>query len=111
MKFSIKSGSPEKARGACVVVGIFENCKLSAAAESIDVASKKYLSKLMQQGDMDGKAGTTLLLHSVAGVQATRVLLVGLGNENSFAEAQYRTAIATAVKQLNSQGGQDAALF
>ena len=111
MKFSIKSGSPEKARSACVVVGIFENCKLSAAAESIDVASKKYLSKLMQQGDMDGKAGTTLLLHSVAGVQATRVLLVGLGNENSFAEAQYRTAIATAVKQLNSQGGQDAALF
>jgi leucyl aminopeptidase len=32
MEFSIKSGSPEKQRSGCVVVGVFEGRKLSASA-------------------------------------------------------------------------------
>ena len=111
MKFSIKSGNPEKLRSACVVVGIYEDRKLSDAAKRIDAVSKKYLTKLMHQGDMDGKLGTTLLLHGVAGVESPRVLLVGLGSEKAFAESAYRTAVSNAVKQLNSQGGEDAAIF
>ena len=33
MEFTIKSGSPEKQRSACVVVGVFDNRKLSLSAE------------------------------------------------------------------------------
>ena len=36
MEFSIKSGSPEKQRSACVVVGVYETRKLSLAGEMID---------------------------------------------------------------------------
>ena len=32
MEFTIKSGSPEKQRSACVVVGVFDNRKLSLSA-------------------------------------------------------------------------------
>jgi leucyl aminopeptidase len=39
MEFTIKSGSPEKQRSACVVVGVFDNRKLSLSAELIDRAS------------------------------------------------------------------------
>ena len=63
VEFSIKSGSPEKQRSACVVVGVFEPRKLSEAAHIIDQASGEYLSDLLRRGDMEGKAGTTLLLH------------------------------------------------
>ena len=34
MEFSIKSGAPERGRGGCVVVGVFEPRKLSSAAAS-----------------------------------------------------------------------------
>ena len=35
MEFSIKSGSPEKQRSGCVVVGVFEGRKLSLSAQAI----------------------------------------------------------------------------
>ena len=33
MEFSIKSGSPEKQRTGCVVVGVYEGRKLTAAGQ------------------------------------------------------------------------------
>ena len=93
MEFSIKSGSPEKQRTACVVVGVFEHRKLSLAAELIDRVSGYYLSDILRRGDMDGKLGTTLLLHNVPNTLCDRVLLVGLGKEREFRDKEYRDAV------------------
>lgn len=111
MEFSIKSGSPEKQRSACVVVGVFDSRKLSLAAELLDNASRGYLSELLRRGDMEGKVGNTLLLHKVPGTEADRILLIGLGKEREFREKEYRTAIATAVRTLNETGGFDGTLY
>lgn len=111
MEFSIRSGSPEKQRSACVVVGVFEPRKLSVPAEIIDNAARGYISDLLRRGDMEGKAGSTLLLHNVPGSLADRVLLVGLGKEKEFRDKEYRNAIATAVRTLNETGGFDGTLF
>ena len=70
MEFTIKSGSPEKQRSACVVVGVFDNRKLSLSAELIDRASNGYISEIIRRGDMEGKLGATLLLHNVRGTLA-----------------------------------------
>ena len=110
MEFSIKSGSPEKQRSACVVVGVFETRKLSTAAELVDNAARGYLGDLIRRGDMEGKLGSTLLVHNVPGTLADRVLLVGLGKEKEFREKEYRSAIAAAVKTLNETGGFDGTL-
>jgi len=59
---------------------------------------------------MQGKPGTTLLLHGVPGVTAERVLLVGLGRERDFREKRYREAIAAAVRALNVTGADEATL-
>jgi leucyl aminopeptidase len=111
VEFSIKSGSPEKQRTACVVVGVFESRKLSLSAELLDNASRGYLSDLLRRGDMEGKSGSTLLLHKVPGVEAERVLLVGLGKEREFREKEYRGALATTVRTLNETGGFDGTLY
>jgi len=76
MGFTIKSGSPEKQRSACVVVGVFDNRKLSLSAELIDRASNGYISEIIRRGDMEGKLGSTLLLHNVRGTLADRVTFV-----------------------------------
>lgn len=111
MEFSIKSGSPEKQRSACIVVGVFEPRKLTLAGELIDNASKGYLSDIIRRGDMEGKSGRTLLLHNVPGVLGDRVMLVGLGREKDFREREYRAAIHTAVTTLNETGAFDGALY
>jgi leucyl aminopeptidase len=111
VEFSIKSGSPEKQRTACVVVGVFESRKLSLPAELLDNAARGYLSDLLRRGDMEGKAGSTLLLQKIPGAEADRILLVGLGKEREFREKEYRAAIATAVRTLNETGGFDGTLY
>ena len=111
MEFSIKSGSPEKQRTACVVVGVYDSRKLSLPAELLDKAAQGFLAELLRRGDMEGKAGNTLLLHKVPGIEADRVLLVGLGKEREFREKEYRAAIATAVRTLNETGGFDGTIY
>ena len=111
MEFSIKSGSPEKQRTACVVLGVFEPRKLSAAAEIVDAAADQYLSDILRRGDMEGKSGSSLLLHGVPGVEADRVLLIGLGKEREFREKEYRAALSKAVRQLNETGGFDGTIY
>lgn len=111
MEFSTKSGSPEKQRTGSVVVGVFEPRKMTLAAELLDKASEGYLSDVIRRGDMEGKAGTTLLLHHVPGTLCERVLLVGLGKEREFREKEYRAAIRAAVRTLNETGSFDAAFF
>jgi len=111
MEFTIKSGSPEKQRSACVVVGVFDNRKLSLSAELIDRASNGYISEIIRRGDMEGKLGATLLLHSVRGTLADRVLLIGLGKERDFRDKEFRQAIRSAVKLLNETGSYEAVLY
>ncbi len=111
MEFSIKSGSPEKQRSACVVVGIFEPRKLTLAAELLDNAAHNHLSDIIRRGDMEGKAGSTLLLHNVPGTLCDRVLLVGLGKEKEFGDKAYCEAIHSAVRTLNETGAFDGTVF
>jgi leucyl aminopeptidase len=111
MEFTIKSGSPEKQRSACVVVGVFDNRKPSLSAELIDRASNGYISEIIRRGDMEGKLGSTLLLHNVRGTLADRVLLVGLGKERDFRDKEFRAAVRAAVKLLNETGSYEAVIY
>lgn len=111
MEFSIKSGSPEKQRSACVVVGVYESRKLTLAGEMIDRVAKGYLSDILRRGDLEGKCGTTLLLHSVPNTLCDRVLLVGLGKERDFRENEYRQSIRAAIKTLNETGSLEAVIY
>jgi leucyl aminopeptidase len=104
MEFSIKTGNPEKQLNDCVIVGVYESSKLSDAASAIDAASNGYLTTILKRGDMEGKAGSSLLLQSVPGTSSARVLLVGLGKEREFREKEYSHAVKASLKALNSSG-------
>jgi leucyl aminopeptidase len=110
MEFSIKSGSPEKQRTACLAVGVFEHRKLSPAGLIVDQAAQGYLADILRRGDMDGKKGSSLLLHHVPGLTAERILLVGLGKEREYHDEAYQGAIRTTVKALSDLGVSEAFL-
>ena len=111
MEFSVKSGSPEKQRSACVVVGVFEPRRLSPAAETLDQATNGYLSSLLRRGDMEGKIGQTLLLHNVPDTLAERVLLVGCGKERELGDSQFRSIITKATNTLNETGAMEGTCY
>ncbi len=111
MEFAIKTGKPEKQRAGCVVVGVFDKRRLSPQAEQLDQAANGYLSELLKQGDMDGRAGQQLLLPRVPGITADRVLLVGMGKERELTERGYRQAIHTMHTALAGGGTKDALCY
>jgi leucyl aminopeptidase len=90
---------------------VFDNRKPSLSADLIDRASGGYISEIIRRGDMEGKLGSTLLLHNVKGTLADRVLLVGLGKERDFREREFRGAIRSAVRLLNETGSYEAVVY
>lgn len=108
MEFFVKSGSPEKQKTGCLIVGVFESRKLSAQAQQIDDISDGYINAIVKRGDMEGKFGQTLLLHNVPGTSCDRVLLVGCGKEREFDAPKYKKICSKVIKLLNETGATDA---
>ncbi len=105
MEFNVKSGSPEKQRTACLIIGVSQPRKLSRAGKLIDRVSDGFLSTLIRRGDMDGKPGQTLLLHHVPGTLADRILLVGCGKDKDMNEASYlkiQDSLSTALDNIGA---------
>ncbi|HJV06497.1 MAG TPA: leucyl aminopeptidase [Chromobacteriaceae bacterium] len=111
MEFNIKSGSPEKQRVACVIVGVYEARKLTFAADLLDRTANGFISDVIRRGDMEGKLGSTLLLHSVPNVLCDRVLLVGLGKEREFRAKEYRDAVRASIKALSQTSATEAVSY
>ena len=104
VEFSIKRPESQTPESDCVVVGVFETCRLAVANGRFGRTTRQFIDSVLASGDMDGKAGTTLLLRSVPDFPAERLLLVGLGKEKSFREKDYCAALRTAVKALKDTG-------
>ena len=111
MEFSVKSGSPEKQRSACIVVGVYEPRRLSPIGEQLDRISDGYISNLLRRGDLEGKPGQMLLLHHVPNVLSERVLLVGCGKERELDDKQYKQIISKTISTLNDTGSMEAVCF
>jgi leucyl aminopeptidase len=84
MKYSIKISSAEKINTDCVAVIVWNKASPSDEAKAIDGVSGKTISKLLRSGDFTGKLGQTQILHSVDGINAKRVLLLGGGERKKF---------------------------
>lgn len=108
MEFSTKALDLTKAgqngflatRTDCLVVGVFEGQSLGGVAKALDTATKGLVARLIKLGDFDGKRGTQLILHEVAGIGAARVLLIGLGKEADFGAKAATEAVRTALRAL-----------
>ncbi len=111
MDISVKTTTAPTQHSACLVIGVFERRKLSTTAQALDSASNGYLSKVMRQGDMDGKPEQTLLLHSVEGIRAQRVLLIGCGKAKEFDLRTFKKVINTAIRVLKEHRIRDAVFY
>ena len=109
MEFLVKSTRPETLKTATLVVALGEGRKLGTAAKALDDASGGAISAVLKRGDIAGKQGQTLLLHSLPGLKAERVLLLGSG-KGELSDRQFRKLVAAAHGVLKNLGGSDAVL-
>ena len=112
MDFSIKTfdakNSLSQAKTACLIVAVFENKKLSPEAQSLDEQASGAIKAVVNSGDISGKPGSTLLLRTLNGITAERILLVGLGKGAPISDKDYLSALSAVAKALASLGGADA---
>lgn len=97
MKFDLSTDSLDKAWD-CLIIGVYENNKLTPSAEKIDKKSQQFISKLLKKGEIQGKLGQTLVLHSIPNIAAERVLLVGCGTKNALKEGSFRKIVTSSIK-------------
>lgn len=100
LQFSLGSAAPETAESPCVVVGVYENGLLTSAAARVDSAAGGAIKRQVESGDIHGKAGSTTVLFAPEGVQAKRVLVVGLGSQKTFDAARFQKVNLEAARAL-----------
>ncbi len=84
MDFSISiSASPHQTKTPALAIGVFTDGVLSTAADAIDRASSGAVRAVVKT-EFTGRVGSTLVLRSLQGVAAPRVVLVGLGKQAEY---------------------------
>jgi leucyl aminopeptidase len=102
MKIQLSSLDVLRARTDCLVVAVREGAQQPPSTRKIEKASKGLIQSLVRSGDIDGRPGSVLLVPSPSGVQAKRLLLVGVGDQpdiDDFAS----TALAAARQLCNTR--------
>ncbi|MBI5451474.1 MAG: leucyl aminopeptidase [Gammaproteobacteria bacterium] len=107
MEFSAKKVNLSKQKTACIVVGVFENQRLTDHGKTLDATSRGYLQMILKRGDLSGKVGRSLLLHAVPGLAAERVLLVGCGPEKDMDDARFLNIMTKTAEILRSMRCRD----
>ena len=92
VELKFESASPEKVRTGVLILGAFSDGILPVPAKVVDHASHGKISDLIARGDLEEKAGASMLLQALPGVAADRTLLVSLGKLAEFGDRAYRNA-------------------
>ncbi|MGD8311247.1 MAG: leucyl aminopeptidase [Gammaproteobacteria bacterium] len=111
MKFTVKSEKPAGVKTGCVILGVFERRRLSEAASRFDKTTRGLLTRLLQDGDMDGECGRTLMVHYPRGAACERVLLVGCGKPGKLDAGNYSRAVTSAATSVEQSGATDAVSY
>lgn len=110
MEINLGTTSPEKAKAGILVVGAFVDGALPTSSRKIDDVSRGKLSAVIKRGDLDEKAGASVLLYDLPGIEAERVLLVSLGKREDFGDKAYRDALSSVAKTLSNGVANDASV-
>jgi len=107
----LTSTSPADIESDCIIVSIFEDNKLSTAAQKIDDASNNIISKFLNLSDFSGECGQFHMLYPETGMKCSRILLIGCGKENKFSQETVCSVMKTASKEVTKTSSTSVTVF
>jgi len=99
-KVNISKKSWDELSPELLMLGVFEDGKLSQFQKDVDKKSDRVISQRISSGDFSGKLGKTLLLYTTG--PAKRILIVGMGKRDSFSLDRLRQTGGIAVKSTQT---------
>ncbi len=105
MEVKVETGPIQATAADTVIVNLFQGVISPAGATgAVDAALGGAISDLIAAGDFRGKQGETAVIYSRGAMAAERVIVVGLGNRESFDLEAVRLAAATATARASGLG-------
>ena len=114
MEFQVVSGDIASQRVDAAVVNLFQGVKSPGGATgAVDKATGGVISQLIADGELTGKSGELVLIHTpkaaYPGFGPSRVLVAGLGPQDNFDIDAVRTVSAGVARRLRDAGVKSAA--
>ena len=94
----------ETATGDAIAVPAFDKAALSSAAEALDEISGGALSRALDASRFEGGVGDVMEITAPAGVEATRIVVYGLGKAEEVTASTYERAAGHVTKALLTSG-------
>jgi leucyl aminopeptidase len=102
MEFSTHSTTSfHQIKTAALAVGIYSDGSLTPAADVIDRSSGGVLREIVKS-EFNGKLGETMTLRALKDVKATRVVMIGLGKQETFSTIALFKAQTAFVKRCQA---------
>jgi len=106
MQYEVVSGNTARIAADCLVITITGKTDsgpsgLHPELQALDAQSQGRLGEILARGDLPEKAGKTLMLHALPGVEAARILLVHAGKDATATETDALKAVRAAAAQLH----------
>ncbi|MFA4844817.1 MAG: leucyl aminopeptidase [Candidatus Margulisiibacteriota bacterium] len=100
MKIRVESGSLTGISGDLLVVGLFAGVKKPTGATAVaDQALGGMISRLIKDGEIDGKADKITVIHCPGKLKVRKVAVLGLGKQDKFDLEAGRRAAAALIKK------------
>jgi len=101
LKFEVKAGDINKFKCDAIIVNVFEGTeKPGGATAAVDSELNGIISAMLKKGEIKGKAGDVIIIHTLGRILADLVTVVGLGKKEEFDELKLRNLMGDAVRQL-----------
>jgi leucyl aminopeptidase len=110
MEIRVEPGDISTVAADAVVVNLFEGVETPGGATgAVDRAMGGAISSLIAAGDLRGKWGEIVLVHTLGKLAAPRVVVAGLGKQADFSLDRVRDLSANVARYLRGQRLQKAA--
>ena len=100
----VSSGPAQADAAAAIAAPVFESQALGAAADAIDAATSGAVSRALPGSRFTGAKGQTLDIPAPHGVEAARVVLIGVGSREGFDAIAAETMGAAAYQAVKVSG-------
>ncbi|MAX33246.1 leucyl aminopeptidase [Onishia taeanensis] len=110
MEFPVQTANPAKVETACLALPVFKDGDLLPAAAKLNDASERLIGQLIERGDFSADLGKVQMIPFAPGLNADRLLLVGLGERDKCNEGSFRKALDATFAALSELPASEASV-